>query len=72
VLASEYADRGVLLAGLEALRGEIAELKAGLGEPAAIEPELPHRACALRLNRRLAERILHAHLEWLDEVGRDL
>jgi PadR family transcriptional regulator AphA len=72
VLASEYADRGVLLAGLEALREEIAELKAGLGEAAAIEPELPHRERALRLNRRLAERILDAHLEWLDEVERDL
>jgi PadR family transcriptional regulator, regulatory protein AphA len=72
VLASEYADRGVLLAGLGALREEIGELKAGLGEAAAIEPELPHRERALRLNRRLAERILDAHLEWLDEVERDL
>jgi PadR family transcriptional regulator, regulatory protein AphA len=72
VLASEYADRGVLLTGLDALRAEIAELKAGLGEAAAIEPALPHRERALRLNRRLAERILDAHLEWLDAVEREL
>ena len=71
-LASEYADRGVVVAGLEGLRDEIAELKAGLGEAAALEPDLPHRERALRLNRRLAERILDAHLEWLDGVEREL
>jgi hypothetical protein len=46
---------------------EIAELKAGLGQS-----QLPHRERALRLNRRLAERILDAHLEWLDAVEDEL
>ena len=72
VLASEYADRDELLAGLGALRAEIAELKAGLDEGREIEPALPHRERALALNQRLARRILEAHLEWLDEVERAL
>jgi DNA-binding PadR family transcriptional regulator len=72
VLASEYADRGEVLAGLGALRAEIAELEAGLDEAREIEPELPHRQRALRINQRLARRILEAHLEWLDEVEREL
>src|SRR3954452_13589940 len=53
VPASEYADRGVLLTGLEALRGEIAELTAALDAAREIEPGLPHRERALRLNQRL-------------------
>jgi DNA-binding PadR family transcriptional regulator len=72
VLASEYADRADVLAGLGALRAEIAELAAGLDEGREIEPTLPHRERALRLNQRLARRILDAHLEWLDEVERTL
>jgi DNA-binding PadR family transcriptional regulator len=67
-LASEYADRGVLLGGLESLRAEIAELRAALDAAREIEPELPHRQPALRLARR----ILDAHLEWLDAVEREL
>jgi DNA-binding PadR family transcriptional regulator len=72
VLASEYADRGEFLAGLGALRAEIAALTEGLDEARAIEPQLPHRERALALNQRLARRILDAHLEWLDEVEQAL
>jgi hypothetical protein len=72
VLASEYADRGEVLAGLGALRAEIAELTAGLEQAREIRPELRHRERALRLNQRLARRILEAHLEWLDEVEHEL
>jgi PadR family transcriptional regulator, regulatory protein AphA len=72
VLASEYADRGEVLAGLGALRTEIAELTAGLDRVREIPPELRHRERALRLNQRLARRILEAHVEWLEEVEREL
>jgi DNA-binding PadR family transcriptional regulator len=72
LLGSEYADREVVLAGLSALRAEIAELAAGLDEARELEPSLPHRERALRLNQRLARRILDAHVEWLDEVERAL
>ena len=36
------------------------------------EQGLPHRATVLRLNRRLAQRILDAHRQWLDEVEHEL
>ena len=38
----------------------------------AREAELPHRATVLRLNRRLAQRIVDAHRAWLDEVEAEL
>jgi DNA-binding PadR family transcriptional regulator len=72
LLASEYADRGEVLAGLAPLRTEIAELTARLDQVREVPPELRHRERALTLNQRLARRILEAHLEWLDEVERDL
>ena len=38
----------------------------------AREQGLPRRATALRLNRRLAQRIIDAHREWLEEVQAEL
>jgi DNA-binding PadR family transcriptional regulator len=72
LLGSEFADRETLLAGLGALRGEIAELTAALDRAREIEPQLPHRAAALRINQSLARRILQAHLDWLDEVEAEI
>ena len=61
-----------MLEGLSALRGEIEALGAWLERAEAIEPTLPHRSRVLRLNRRLAQRILDAHTAWLDEVEAEL
>ena len=72
LLGSEYADRGELLASLNALREELDELDAAMEEAEEREQGLPHRATVLRLNRRLAQRILDAHRQWLDEVEREL
>ena len=72
LLASEYADPATVLEGLGALRAQIADIRAGLEVAARIEPELPHRSRALRLNRRLATRIVDAHSAWLDEVEAEL
>jgi PadR family transcriptional regulator, regulatory protein AphA len=68
LLGAEFADRESVLAGLAALRTEIAELAESLDSARGREPELPHRATALALNQSLARRILQAHLDWLDEV----
>ena len=72
LLGSEYADRGELLASLKALRNELDELDAALKAAALREQGLPHRATVLRLNRRLAQRLLDAHRQWLDEVEAEL
>jgi hypothetical protein len=47
-----------MLAGIEA------------GEHAAAA--VPHRERYLRLNHRLARRVLEAHLAWVDELEREL
>ena len=68
LLGAEFADRDTVLAGLGALREEIADLTARLDAAREIEPDLPHRATVLAINQSLARRILQAHLDWLDEV----
>ena len=45
---------------------------AGLDAADAVLETLPHRAKYLRLNHRLARKIVDAHREWLDEVEREL
>ncbi len=72
LLGGEYADRGELLASLNALRKDLDELDASLKASEAREPGLPRRATALRLNRRLAQRIVDAHREWLEDVQAEL
>ena len=57
-----------MLEGLRGLREEIAAGRAWLARAAGIEPSLPHRERSLRLNRRLASRMLDAQEAWLDEV----
>jgi PadR family transcriptional regulator AphA len=72
LLGSEYADRGELLGSLNALRDDLDALDAALRAAEQREPGLPHRATVLRLNRRLAQRILDAHRQWLEEVQAEL
>ncbi len=72
LLGSQYAERGVLLESLAALRTELDELDEGLKAAEERESGLPHRAKVLRLNRRLAQRIVDAHRQWLDEVEAEL
>jgi PadR family transcriptional regulator, regulatory protein AphA len=72
LLASEWADDAAVLEGLRGLREEIAANRAWLERAAEIEPTLPHRKRVLRLNRRLATRMLDAQEAWLDEVEAEL
>ena len=72
LLGAEYADRGELLASLESLRQELDELDEAMRLAKHREGEIPHRSTVLAINRRLAERIIAAHREWLDEVRAQL
>jgi DNA-binding PadR family transcriptional regulator len=72
LLGAEYAERGVLLKSLEALRAELDDFDRGLKASERREHDLPHRATVMRLNRRLAQRIVDAHRAWLDEVQEEL
>jgi PadR family transcriptional regulator, regulatory protein AphA len=73
VLASDLAeDEGVVAQSLQALRDEIADLAAVIDEDEWRAVTLPHRERQLRLVRSLGRQLLDAHLEWLDEVEREL
>jgi DNA-binding PadR family transcriptional regulator len=74
VMASDLADDPqAVIDSLRALRQEIGELEALLSEAQhGAHAAIPHRQQQLRLLRSLGRRILHAHLDWIDEVEREL
>jgi PadR family transcriptional regulator, regulatory protein AphA len=73
VLASDLAeDERDVVRSLQALRAEIAELSEGVDADERRAPTIPHRTRQLRLVRSLGRRLLQAHLEWIDEVEREL
>jgi PadR family transcriptional regulator, regulatory protein AphA len=73
VLSSDLAkDERVVAESLSAMRDEIAELSAGIDEDERRAPAIPHRQRQLKLVRSLGRRLLEVHLEWIDEVEREL
>lgn len=61
-----------LLASLQAIRVDIAEVAARLDVAEAAAATLPHRERYLRLVHELGRGLLRAHEEWLDSVEREL
>ena len=73
ILASDLAlDEGAVVKSVQALRPEIAELTAGIERDERRALTIPHRERQLRLVRSLGKKLLNAHLEWIDEVEREL
>ena len=72
VLAADLVGEEPVRESISALRTEIADLSARLDESEAVIETLPHRRKYLLLNLRLARRLLEAHLEWVDDVEREL
>jgi DNA-binding PadR family transcriptional regulator len=72
LLLGDMVPDAVLVAGLQSMRTEIAEIAAQLGAADAAAAEMPHRTRYLRLNHALARRILDAHSTWIDQVEREL
>jgi PadR family transcriptional regulator AphA len=73
VLASDLApDHRVVLDSLRSLRADIADLEAIIAADERRAASIPHRERQLKLVRSLGRRLLQAHLEWLDEVEREL
>ena len=55
------------------MRDDLADLRERLLDAAdEAAGTLPHREKYLRLNHRLARRVLDAYEEWLDEIEREL
>ena len=66
------SDPGAVAASIAAMRAEIEEQTRLLDESEAREHHFPHRRVQLALLHSLGRRLLAAHLEWLDEVEREL
>ena len=65
-------DDTVVAEGLATLRDDIADIQARLEAGEALAETLPHRRKYLLLVYALVRRLLDVHLEWLDEVEREL
>jgi PadR family transcriptional regulator, regulatory protein AphA len=72
LLAADIVGEEAVLQSLRALRDEIAELNTRRDAAEAVAATIPHRQTYLLLNHRLARNIIQAHLDWLDEVEREL
>ena len=72
LLAADLVGEEAVLDSLGALRDEIADITARLDAAESIAGTIPSRERYLRLNHRLARRIVEAHTAWLEEVEREL
>ena len=72
LLAADLVDEADLRASLASLRTDIADLSARLDVAEAAAARLPHRERYLMMGHRLSRRLLEVHLEWLDEIEREL
>lgn len=72
VMAGDLVDGTVTIASLQPLREELTAIRERLAAGEERLPDLPHRAHLLRLNYRLAARIVDAHAAWIAEVEEEL
>lgn len=72
MLVADLVGEEVTRAGIATLRDDIADLSARLEESKASAERLPHRRKYLLLTNAFLRRLLDLHLEWIDEVERDL
>ncbi len=72
LMAADLVGQEPVLESLRGMRSEIGDLFARLDVAEAVAATLPHRERYLLLNHRLARNILQAHLDWLDEVEREI
>lgn len=72
LLIADLVDEADVRESLGTLREDIADLSARLDVAEAMAETLPQRRKYLLLGHRLGRRLLEVHLEWLDEVEREL
>ena len=72
VLAGDLAGDEAILASLQGLRQELADLSARLDAAEETARTLPHRERYLALVRALGRALVRVHEEWADEVERTL
>jgi PadR family transcriptional regulator, regulatory protein AphA len=72
ILIADLVGEAPVRESLGTLRDDIADLSARLDEAEAAAEKLPHRRKYLLMGHRLNRRLLDVHLEWLDEIEREL
>jgi len=72
ILVADLVGEAPVRESLGTLRDDIADLSARLDEAEAAAENLPHRRKYLLMGHRLNRRLLEVHLEWLDEIEREL
>ncbi|HZQ64057.1 MAG TPA: PadR family transcriptional regulator [Gaiellaceae bacterium] len=72
LLAADLVGEAPVRESIAGLRAELDELDRLLDVSEEVAAGLPHREKYLRINHRLARRLVAAHREWVDEVEREL
>ena len=72
LLVADLVGAEVTRESVATLRDEIAVLQGQVDEMEARAGDLPHRETSLRLSARFLRRLLDLHLEFVDEVEREL
>ena len=72
ILVADLVGEAPVRESLATLRDDIADLSARLDDAEAAAETLPHRRKYLLMGHRLNRRLLEVHLEWLDEIEREL
>jgi DNA-binding PadR family transcriptional regulator len=72
LLAADLVGEPPVRASLLTLRDDLTDLRSRLDTADEVAANLPHREKYLRMNHRLARRVLDAYEAWLDDVEREL
>jgi DNA-binding PadR family transcriptional regulator len=72
LLAADLVGETPVRESLLTMREDLADLRARLDAADEVAPTLPRREKYLRLNHRLARRVVDAYEQWLDEIEREL
>jgi DNA-binding PadR family transcriptional regulator len=72
LLAADLVGEAPVRESIGALRQELDELDTSLDDAEAVAATLPHREKYLRINHRLARRLVAAHRDWIAEVEHEL
>ncbi len=72
LVAADLVGEDAALEGLLTMRADALDLSARLDVAEAVAETLPHRRKYLLLTHGLARKLIQAHLDWLDEVEREL
>jgi DNA-binding PadR family transcriptional regulator len=72
LFAGDMIEDAEILASLQGLRADLAEMAAVIERNVARAPSLPHRTRYMLLQQDLGRRLLQAHADWLDAVEQEL